>query len=171
MTSIALTMIGDDRAGLVSALSAVLAEHDGNWLESRMARLAGKFAGIALVDVPDERRDSFEAALAALAGDGLQVTASATTAVEPTGDVIVLQVVGNDRPGIVAQVTQALAALGASIDELTTAVTEAPMAGGLLFQADATVRLPEGIEQADVRAALEPLAGELMVDLEVGAAG
>lgn len=167
MTSVALTMIGDDRTGLVSALSAVLAEHDGNWLDSRMARLAGKFAGIALVDVPDDRLADFERAAAALTGDGLEVTTSLTATVQPQGKVVTMQLVGTDRPGIVAQVTQALASLGASIENLTTGTAETPMAGGLLFHATADVRLADGVEDSDVRAALEPIADELMIDLSV----
>lgn len=169
MTSIALTVIGDDRAGLVSALATVVADHGGNWLESQMARLAGKFAGIALVDVPAANMAEFCAALDGLRADGLDITVTSTDAVDAAGETLVLQLTGNDRPGIVAQVSHALASLGVTIDELATGTVEAPMAGGLLFQADAIVRLPSNVTPDDVRAALEPLAGELMVDLEFSA--
>lgn len=169
MTNVALTVIGDDRSGLVSTLAGVVAEHGGNWCESQMARLAGKFAGIVLVDLPAERLAAFEAAVQALSDDGLTVTPFTTAAVPAVGDVVCLQLVGHDRPGIVSQISQALASLGITIDDLQTSTIEAPMAGGVLFQADAVVRLPEGVAPEAVRAVLEPLAGELMVDLDLSA--
>jgi glycine cleavage system regulatory protein len=167
MTNVALTMIGDDRPGLVSELASVLADHRGNWLESQMARLAGKFAGLVLVDVPDDCLADFRRALAALSGSALDITASVTEATVPPGAHLRLQIVGNDQPGIVAQATRALAAVEVSIERLTTVTSEAPMVGGLLFHADALIRLPDGVAADDVRSALEPLAGELMVDVDV----
>ncbi len=52
MTPLVLTLIGDDRAGLVSAVAGAVSEHGGNWDRSQMAELAGKFAGIVLVTIP-----------------------------------------------------------------------------------------------------------------------
>ena len=49
MATLVLTLIGDDRAGLVNAVAEVVARHGGNWERSQMAELAGKFAGIVLV--------------------------------------------------------------------------------------------------------------------------
>ena len=53
MTDLVLTLIGSDRPGLVEAVAEVIAGHGGNWLESRMAHLAGKFAGILRVEIPE----------------------------------------------------------------------------------------------------------------------
>jgi glycine cleavage system regulatory protein len=58
MATLVLTVIGDDRSGLVSALSGVIADHGGSWERSQMARLAGKFAGIVVVSVPDAGADA-----------------------------------------------------------------------------------------------------------------
>jgi glycine cleavage system regulatory protein len=44
--SLVLTVIGDDRPGLVERLSAAIGKHGGNWLQSSMSHLSGKFAGI-----------------------------------------------------------------------------------------------------------------------------
>ena len=49
MIPLVLTYVGDDRPGLVSAVSEKIAAFGGTWLESRSARLAGKFAGILRV--------------------------------------------------------------------------------------------------------------------------
>ena len=58
-TSIVLTVVADDQPGIVEELSDALATHGGNWTESSMMTLAGKFAGILLAEVPEERADSF----------------------------------------------------------------------------------------------------------------
>jgi glycine cleavage system regulatory protein len=164
MASLVLTAIGDDRAGLVSALADVVTEHDGNWARSQMAELAGKFAGIVLVTVPDGRADDLVAALQALAGV-LDVQAHAGGAEVTDAQRFTLHLLGNDHPGIVRELSKALARNGVSIDQLTTATREAPMAGGILFEADAVLEAPASVDSSELAAALEELAGELMVDI------
>jgi len=55
--SLVLTVIGPDRPGLVESLSQAIAQQEGNWLESRMARMAGQFAGILRVNIEEERAE------------------------------------------------------------------------------------------------------------------
>ncbi len=166
MTPLVLTVIGDDRPGLVSAVSGLVEARGGTWQRSQMARLSGKFAGIALVAVPGERVGDLEADLAALAAQGLLVSVErAEGATERVATDWRLHLLGQDRPGIVAEVSAALAAAGVGIDELHTEVREAPMAGGTLFEVDARLSVAAGTDTARVRADLERLADELMVDL------
>ena len=163
-----LTAIGEDRPGLVTAMSDLVAEHGGNWEDSRMAELAGKFAGIVLVTVPDEQADALVAALSTLRDRGLlDVHAEPGSEHQPAGASAVLQLVGSDRPGIVRDISAVLASAGVSIDELSTSTQEAPMAGGTLFEARAVLSLPEGLALEQVQAALETVADELMVDLDL----
>ena len=49
-----LTVISDDKPGVVETLAKTITEHGGNWLECRMSHLAGKFAGILRVSVEIE---------------------------------------------------------------------------------------------------------------------
>lgn len=166
MTKLVLTLLGDDRPGLVSRVSRIVADEGGSWLESQLARLAGTFAGIALVDVPADRTDSLRSALASL--DELEVTVKdAASAAAISGRRLVLHLVGHDQPGIVRQITEALAGRGVSIEQLATATVEAPMAGGLLFEADAVLTAPDDLDTDDLQADLESLARELMVDLDL----
>ncbi|HNJ98877.1 MAG TPA: ACT domain-containing protein, partial [Ilumatobacteraceae bacterium] len=79
----------------------------------------------------------------------------------------VLSLVGTDRPGLVHSVSAALAQLGASIEELDTATSHAPMSGGPLFEATAAVVLPRDVSIDDVRDQLEALADRLMVDIDL----
>ncbi|MEL4503380.1 ACT domain-containing protein [Luteococcus sp. H138] len=165
MAQLLLTLIGDDREGLVSALSSVVAQHDGNWLESQMARLGGKFAGVALVDLPDEKTNAFTAAVGGMTDLQVSVTPAGEQS-EPLGTPVTLRLVGNDRPGIVREVTTVLAGKGVGIDEMHTSTRPAPMADTTLFETIAQVRLPEGLEVGEVRESLEAIAAELMVDLD-----
>lgn len=166
MASLVLTAIGDDRAGLVSALAAVVNEHHGNWERSQMAELAGKFAGIVLVTVPDPYVDELVSALEPLAGV-LDVQAHRAGHEPPPGDRVTLELVGTDRPGIVHEISQVLADHDVSIEQLSTSTSYAPMAGGLLFRADAVVEIPAGTDRDDLRVALETVANELMVEIDL----
>ncbi len=170
MATLVLTVIGDDRAGLVDALAGPIAHHGGNWDRSHMARLAGKFAGIVVVSVPDERTADLTAELDTLAAQGvLDVTvAIAATDETPAEDEFLhLHLIGQDRPGIIREIAGALAQRNVSIEELETSASSAPMSGELLFEATATLRVPAAADPADLRVTLEAIANELMVDLDV----
>jgi glycine cleavage system regulatory protein len=168
MATFTLTCIGDDRPGLVSALSAPISAHGGSWERSQMARLAGKFAGILLVEVPDARAEALTSELTALSDVGLLVTVE--RADEPVGHEaqrLDLELLGADHPGIVAEISAALAGRGIGIEELTTGLRAAPMAGGLLFEARAVLEVPPGVSTEELRATLEALGDELMVDISL----
>ncbi len=170
MASLVLTVIGDDRSGLVDALSGVVSRHGGNWDRSHMARLAGKFAGIVVIDVADACADDLIADLAPLESQGLlEITVERAADDEPADDgvCLALQLIGHDRPGIVHEISHALATRGVSIEELETETMSAPMAGEQLFEATAVLRAPSGLALDELRAVLEDLANELMVDIDL----
>ena len=165
MASMILTIIGPDRPGLVRALSEAVAARGGSWLESRMARLAGQFAGIVMVDAPEALLDD----LPALERAGLRITATLSGGAEVrpvAGPRLVLEVVGNDRPGIVHDVSQVLAAHRVNIEELTTGVASGSFSGETLFRATIAVRAPDEAAVQAVRAGLERLGDEMMVDIQ-----
>ncbi|WP_370893176.1 glycine cleavage system protein R [Janibacter sp. GXQ6167] len=171
MTNVALTVIGPDRPGLVSAVAQVVAEHEGNWLDSRLAHLAGQFAGVVLVDLPADRLSHFESALrSACASVDLElVIKPGDERPAPTGRTLTAHLVGQDRSGIVAVVSSALADIDVTIDEMTTSTSATPWDGGGLFQATLHLRVPGGVSDQAIQDALEALADELMVDLSLGA--
>ncbi len=169
MIPLVLTFVGDDRPGLVSAISEKIAAHGGTWLDSRSARLAGKFAGILRADVPEEKLAALELALRELAHAGLHLTVQrgAPEKARPSARLITLDVIGNERPGIVRDVTQALSALGVNIEELESGLESAAFTGVEMFRAHAKLSAPASVTLDDLRKALERLAGEIMVDLAV----
>jgi glycine cleavage system regulatory protein len=168
-TPLVLTFVGDDRPGLVSEISHAVASHGGTWLESRSVRLAGKFAGVVLVRVPDDRLIALESALAKLAPSGLRVSIERGAAAEAGKPerLVTLDVVGKERPGIVRDVTQALTRLGVNIEEFESGLEGEPFTGALMFRATARLGVPAGLKLEDLRKALEKLAAEVMVDLTI----
>ena len=166
MATFVLTVLGDDRPGLVSDLSAPISMHGASWERSQLSRLAGKFAGIVLVSVPHERYDALVADLEALATAGLKVVVERTDETDREESLrLTLELLGADRPGIVAEVSSALAARDVSIEELVTDVRDAPMAGGTLFEATAVLSAPPSASTEELRSMLEGLADELMVEI------
>jgi glycine cleavage system regulatory protein len=170
MRSLVLTVIGDNRAGLVAALAHTVTTHGGNWERSQMAELAGKFAGIVVVTIPDDQAEMFVDATRALGGL-LDVSVHAghddETDSTPGWTSLTLAVLGNDSPGIVHELSTALSSRGLSIERMTTSTREAPMSGGMLFEAQMEVLVPPHVDLAQVRADLERLASELLVDLGI----
>lgn len=164
--TLVLTFIAPDRPGLVERLSEAVNGAGGNWLESRMARLAEKFAGIARVEIAEDKADALTNVLAALEADGFSLTIETAAAEKaPEGPVFNLELLGPDQPGIVHDISRCLSERGVSVEEMETDLHRAPMGGDMLFQARARVRLPSGLGADDLGQALEDLAGALMVDL------
>ena len=170
MATLVLTVIGDDRAGLVNAVAQVVARHGGNWEQSQMAELAGKFAGIVLVTVPDAGSQALIADLQPLQGMldvNVQVGDELLDTVPADVRMFTLDLLGGDRPGIVREITDVLAAHSVNIESLRTETREAPMSGGRLFEASARLEVPVDADLGALRVALERLANELLVDIEL----
>ena len=172
-TTLVLTLIGHDQPGLVRVVAATIAEHGGNWLESRMCRLGGEFAGIVRLEIDPSRADGLATALRGLSGLRVDVTreTSATGGANDgaTARLAALDLVGSDRPGILREVSGVLAAHGLNVEDLASERVEAPMGGGKLFQLRAVASVPAGVELAKVRADLEKIAADLMVELKLEA--
>ena len=168
MDNLVLTVIAEDQPGLVERVAKCVAEHGGNWLESRMSRMAGQFAGILRVAVPAEAHADLVQALEALQAEGIRVLLAHSGA-EPARrwQMIQLQLVGNDRPGIVRDITRLLASHGVNLESLDTDVVSAPMSGEMLFQAQARLAVPQESSLDELQRHLETLADDLMVELKL----
>jgi glycine cleavage system regulatory protein len=161
-----MTVLGNDRPGLVSSLADTVASHGGNWLESRMARLAGQFAGIVRIECPSETADALINELQTPGNSGLTILAVRQQAQEPLPRrTLAVEVVGNDRPGIVRELSAAVASSGGNIEELTTGLESAPMSGQPMFRAHGVISIPENAEPAALTAAIESLGNDLTVDI------
>ncbi len=169
MALLVLSVVGSDRPGLTKAVAAAVLSAGGNWLESHLSRLGGLYVGSVLVELADGKAEALRANVAAIDAQGLEVRiAPAGTRDDVAGETLAFTLVGQDRPGIVNQVTAALATLGANIETFETWLSAEAHAGGQLFHMAANLRLPTGLEAGKVQAALEAISGEIMVDVAVG---
>jgi glycine cleavage system regulatory protein len=106
-----------------------------------------------------------------LSTEGLKLTVEHSAGSRPEAEhrTLHMELMGQDRPGIVHEISSAIASHGISVDELTTEVEHASMAGGDLFKARANLHVPDNVDVEDLRETLESLANEIMVDINLDA--
>lgn len=164
-----MTIIGSDRPGLVERVAEIVAGHGGNWLESRMCRLGGEFAGILRVSVPEPAMAAFESEVRGLETDGMSF---AIRQDQPREDPLersftTMEIIGHDRPGIVREISKTLAEHGVNVEELQTSRESAPMSGEMLFKANAKLRIPAKIDMHSLRQRFERIAADLVIDISL----
>ncbi len=169
ITSLVVTIVGPDRPGLVSAISDKAAEFGANWADSLMANLAGQFAGILLLQVPSRNADMLVAALESLRSATMHIAVARGGAPAPGKPTrrIKLELIGQDRPGIIHSISSELAKHGVSIEKLQTRIASGAMSGEQMFHMDAALSVPTALTDDNLRTALESLANELMVDISL----
>jgi glycine cleavage system regulatory protein len=167
--ALVMTVLGEDRPGLVEKLSTAISEHRGNWLGSHLSSMAGHFGGMIHVLVPAEEVDPLTESLHNLEPMGLEISIKPGLEEEPDDPPreARLQVMGNDRPGIVNSISQAIASRGINVEELRTEYTSAPMSGTAMFTARARLLLPPTVSARELRLQLEHIASDLMVDIDL----
>ena len=168
--TVVMTLLGPDRPGLVESLAEKVRTCEGNWLESRLCQLAGQFAGIVQLQLPAGRTADFEKALAALETDtGLKCHLNTSDVSADSGRMLMLDVVGQDRPGIVFAVTDILAEFGVNVESMDSVCESAPMSGETLFKASLRVRIPEHTDFSALERRLTDIGDELMLDVHLDA--
>lgn len=168
MTRLILSVTGSDRPGLTQALAGAVLAAGGNWLESHLSQLGGLYVGSVLVELEAGQVEALRAAVRDVDAQGLEVRiAPALDAPGPVGDAVRFSVVGQDRPGIVHQVTAVLSRLGANIEDFDTRLSVEPHSGAPLFHMEARLRLPPDVRADAVQAALEDISAEIMVDVSI----
>lgn len=174
LASFVFSCIGPDRPGLVGDLTAVVAAHQGNILESRMAILGGEFAIIMRMEVPSNQADALASALDAHAREtDLTIHARPTSKVADVapGRVYRLRADTMDHPGIVQQVASFFARQGCNIAQLETDVWAAPHTGTPMFTLDLEVTVPARLSARALREAFDAFCAEVDLDATLEAAG
>jgi glycine cleavage system regulatory protein len=171
MTSVILSVIGSDRPGLTEGLASAVLSAGGNWLESHLSQLGGLYVGSVLVELEADRVDELRSAVRAIDDPGLEVRiAPAAEGPAVAGEALCLSLIGQDRPGIVHQVTSVLSGLDVNIEAFDTRMSAEPHSGAPLFHMEARLRLPPGARADSVQAALEEISAEIMVDISINPA-
>ncbi|MFC3608406.1 glycine cleavage system protein R [Stutzerimonas tarimensis] len=168
MDHLVVTVIAEDQPGLVERIAKCITEHGGNWLDSRMAHMAGQFAGILRIGVMPDRQPGLIDGLKELEQQGIRVLlAGAGPSTPAQAQAILLELVGNDRPGIIREITRLLAEHRVNLESLDTDVLPAPMSGEPLFHARARLAVPSEVSLGELQTHLETLADDLMVELQL----
>ena len=163
-----LSVVGSDRPGLTKALAAAVLSAGGNWLESHLSRLGGLYVGSVLVELQANKVEALREAVRAVDARGLEVRiAPAVEAPGAAGEALHFSLVGQDRPGIVRQVTAVLSGLDVNIETFETRISAEAHSGAPLFNMEARLRLPPGLQAAGVQAALEAISAEIMIDISL----
>lgn len=162
-----LSAIGADRPGLTQALAEAVHGAGGNWLESHLSHLGGQYVGAVLVEIAKDRVVELEAAARGVDAQGLHVKVIPADEglAAASGDMLKIDFVGQDRPGIVREMTSALVPLGVNIEDLVTSTENSAWSGDRLFRAAARLSVPAGVSLDQVRDALEAISAEIIVDL------
>ena len=164
--SLIITILGPDKPGLVESLSETLSKFGGSWTESRMAHLAGKFAGLLQISFPAENVEPLTKAICKLETDNFKIhVEKADGEVSKPVKILKLELLGQDRPGIIYDITQQLAKLEVNIEELESHIREASMSGEILFCAELTLGLPANVTSDEVQDALEEMSDQFMIDV------
>ncbi len=168
-TSYIITFIGDDRPGLVEQVSSAIENNRGNWHESRLSQLGGKFAGLVLVSLPEDCLEQLTAELDALSDSGLgvRVTPTASAYAPADGRSITLTVIGPDRLGIVKEISHTLAQRQINVVEMDSQVSSAPMSNELLFEARIDALVPTDTDMGDLLDSLDEIANHMTLDIEL----
>ena len=167
-TYLILTIIGEDKPGIVESLAEVIADHSGNWLESSMSQLAGKFAGILRVSVDENQSEALVNSLKGLSDElRLIIERVSYDEIDAKHQIIELSLLGNDRPGIIKEISKTVTELSVNFEQLNTECMPAPMTGGILFRASASLKVPDGLSIDVLQEALENLADDLIVEIKL----
>jgi glycine cleavage system regulatory protein len=169
MIELVLTIIGRDRAGVVATLADVIRFHEGNWKRSELAEIAGTFAGVVVVEVGDDRVDELLTNLVILRDQGVHVTAQQVEepVVAPDTDDVRLRLTGEDRPGVVHEISTAISDAGISISRLGT-VTDLPGEdGGKRFEITVQLSVPVGTDLDAVLDSIMDAAVSLGIAIDV----
>ncbi len=169
-TSLVVTVMGPDRPGIVRLLSDRAQRFGVNWTASRLSRLAGEFAGMVHFEAPRENADAFAESLRGLEASGLKlVIAKSDSAQVATGlHGVELELVGDDRVGIVSNLTRILAEAGVSIEHIHTEIVGTTPNAPRTFKVAAHLLVPNTLNSDELRRRVEAVATEMMVDIALG---
>ena len=167
-TKVILSAVGSDRPGLTQSLADAVLAAGGNWLESHLSRLGGKYVGSVLVEIDEAKLPVLERQIRDVDAAGLHVSivAAGDGPAAPT-HLVSIELVGQDQPGIVREVTTVLANLGVNIEDFGSGTENSSWSGERLFRATARLSIPADTSFEQVRTALEAISGEIMVDLTI----
>ncbi len=167
-TNYVISVITRDKPGIIEQLSKVINEHQGNWLASNFCRLSGQFAGIVEFSCPSEESVNVLNALESLSSPDFQLSvAKGESQGEQNTNVVQLEIMGNDKQGIIKEISRILASHHVNLLKLSSSCESAPNWGSLLFKAQAEIEIPKDLDLDDLTESLEEIANDLVVEVNL----
>jgi len=170
LSDLILTVVSDDKPGIVEALANTVKTHHGNWLESRLTQLAGKFAGVIRVQVDEAQRQALTEALRGLRDKGINIIIEVSSGSQALAEDLreaSFHAVGPDRPGIVRELSHIFSEAKINVTEMNTRYSSMPYSGEPLFEAEGRVHIPGNVQLHDIQEKLEKVAHELAIDISI----
>ena len=166
MKSILISVLGDDKPGLLDSLSEIIVSNDGDWVESNMSTVEAKFAGILRVNVPAKNSKKLIKELTS-SKLGLQIACEETVPVKLSDyKSYNIELIGQNHVGIINQLSHVLTYdLKANVEGIKTEIIDASMSGEQLFKAQINLHLPTSIDERLIKDKLELIADEMMVEI------
>lgn len=165
MQSLVISIMGKDKPGLVDSLAKCVYKHQGNWQGSSFAHMAGMFTGFVEVHVSDDEKQNLINALDGISDLSVQSVA-VTGETDSNTTTLTVNVMGNDKAGIVQELTSVLHQFNLNILTFASHCESAPNWGSLIFKAKAEIGVPEDFDDGALQEALEALANDLVVDID-----
>ena len=166
MKPIIFTLVGQDKPGLISDLAKTVYAMGGNWLGSNFSHMAGHFAGFVQVDIPLEKHQVLMERLSEHPDLKIHLLPGEISQDDKLQSVTI-DITGNDKSGIVQELTQILSQFNLNIIKFDSRLESAPNWGGELFKAKATIAIAADCDLESLPEALESVANDLMVDIEM----
>ena len=120
--------------------------------------------------MPRENADALTTALRGLESGGLQVVVAKSDGADVPGSLrgVELELVGEDRVGIVSSLTRILADRGVSIESIHTEIVRSGVSGTQTFKIGAHLLVPAALSLDELRRQLGALAHEMTLDIALG---
>jgi glycine cleavage system regulatory protein len=164
MKTLIIGLVGADKPGLIDSIAQKVYTAEGNWLSSNFSHMAGQFAGFAEVQVPIDAIDTLTKTLSNIPDLHIQVHGGDKTK-ETDSSLVSIDVVGNDRKGIVQELSSTLNSFELNIVKFESRCESAPNWGSILFKAKAIIHTSEQFDLDELQEALENIANDIVVEL------
>ncbi|TKB56655.1 glycine cleavage system protein R [Ferrimonas aestuarii] len=159
-----LSVVGEDSPGITEHLANILKQNSANWLDANLRRIGDRYAGIIELSLPKENVTSLKQDLTTLTGLAIELQQVKPKAASQHQ--FLVEIVGNDRPGIVAAVTQVINSQRANIDQLDSDLDVANHTGLPLFRLNVLLTADNEQQLDLIEQGLFALGDDLMVEYQ-----
>ena len=158
---------GPDRKGIVSEISSIIGNHNGNIETSKMIRLEKEFAVLILIDIKNDQINGLNDSLSVIKNLSINIIETKTNQTLTYENKFHLYINGADNEGIVYKFSNYLSEIDINIDEVITKIKNAPISATPLFMMDLIIGSKKIINQNNLKESLNVISEKLGVEVEI----